>query len=359
MSVDPVSAPAAPRLRRWHALVLALAGVACAVAAVFPQEKAAKVKVAPPQSAGAGLSSLLGSAGGLASLAPLLGSRQPTEVFLAVAKSHEVAVQVAKMVRLLPEQSSPEAEAAALRKLLAKSDINALKGGLIEFQANGLDGPELLAITQAFADVFSERIKAMSLQEAARKQELMQGQLRRASERLVRAQEAMRVFRVNSRLVAPEGIVSSAITLSTTMRARLMAKEVELSTLAQVLTPQNTQYKNVQSEVAELRAKVATLEAQSSMDGMSFGKLSTDTTEYVTLLREQRYAEALFEVFSRYTESLLLEQASAGLNAQIIEAAHLDPTRRLRWPLAMLAGALLVLAGWLLMVTQRAPHRTP
>jgi tyrosine-protein kinase Etk/Wzc len=331
------------RALRWtlHAVLL-VGAMAAAVLAVFPQQYAAVSKVVPPQSSGAGLSSLLGGGGGLASLAPLIGSRQPTEVFLAVARSYEVTVEVARRCAMFDAADGAKAEVQAVRELQAMADINSLKGGLIEFQVVGNDTAVILKVTSAYADVFGERLKALSLLEAAKKQELMQSQLLRASERLVRAQEAMRRFRVSNRLVAPEGIVASAINLSTNLRGRLMAKEVELITLGKLVTPQNAQYKNVEAEVNELRTRLAQFEAASGKESLSFGKLSTDTSEYITLLREQRYSEALFEVFSKYHETLLLEQASAGLNAQVVEAPHLSPGRRLRWSFAV--GAVFCLA---------------
>jgi hypothetical protein len=337
------------RIVRIAGVASLVAAAALAVASVLPAPRAAKVKIVPPQSSGAGLGSLLGSAGGLASLAPLLGSRQPTEVFLAVARSHEVALDVLRKVgKLAPDASAVQA-ATEVRDLRAMTDINALKGGLIEFQATGTGDDDLVRIATAFADVFGERIKSMSLEEASRKEELIQDQLKRATERLVRAQEAMRVFRVSKKLVAPESIVGSAIALATNLRARLMAREVERDTLAQLVTPQHAQYKSVVAEIAELRRQVGAVESETQRDGLNYGQLSSDTTEYITLLREQRYAEALFEVFSRYHESLLLEQAAAGLNAQIVEAPHLDPSRRVRWPLAVASAALLLAGAWLLL----------
>lgn len=339
-----------PRLRRMLTLAVVVLAGAAGVAAVVPAPMAANVKIVPPQSGGGGLGALLGSGGGLSSLASLLGSRQPTEVFLTVARSHEVALEVVRRAGLLAPQASPQETGEALRRLARLSEINVLKGGIIEFEAVGTEGPQLLQLAAAFSSVFSERIKAMSLDEAARKQELIQEQLERASERLVKAQEAMRVFRVKNRMVAPEAIVSSAISLTTSLRGRLLAKEVERDTLGKMVTPQNTQYQLVNNEIAELQRRIAGLEADSRQDGtVSYGKLSTDTTEYITLLREQRYAEALFEVFSRYHETLLLEQAAAGLNAQVVEAPHLDPARRVRWPLVMTSAGLLLLAVWLLL----------
>jgi uncharacterized protein involved in exopolysaccharide biosynthesis len=330
---------------------LALASLALAaatgIASFAPTPHAAKVKIVPPQSGGGGLGALLGSGGGLSSLASLLGSRQPTEVFLTVARSHEVAREVVRRTGLIPSRATADDETRALRELTRTSEINVLKGGIIEFEATGTDTDKLLKMASAFADVFSERIKSMSLDEAARKQELIQDQLQRASTRLANAQEAMRVFRVNNRMVAPEAIVSSAISLTTTLRARLLAKEVERDTLGKMVTPQNVQYQNVNNEIAELHRRITAQEASTPKDApLNYGKLSTDTTEYITLLREQRYAEALYEVFSRYHETLLLEQAAAGLNAQVVEAPHLDPSRRVRWPLAVACAAFLSLTIW-------------
>ncbi len=318
------------------------AAVLLALLSLFPREYSARAKLVPPQSAGAGLGSLLGGAGSLASLAPLLGSRQPTEVFLAVAKSHEVALEVVRRVGWVNQKSDANEDLRAVRKLRGVASINSLKGGLIEFQVTGSDSAEVLQVTGAYADVFGERLKKLSLLEASKKQELVQVQLQRASERLVRAQEAMRRFRISNRLVSPEGVVASAVNLSTSLRARLMAKEVELATLAKLVTPGSMQYQYVQSEIAELRARLASLEAESNKESLNFGKLSSDTSEYISLLRDQRYAEALFEVFSKYHETLLLEQASAGINAQVVEAPHLDPERPIRWAM-IFAAALIVL----------------
>ncbi|WP_338240457.1 capsule biosynthesis protein [Aurantiacibacter hainanensis] len=330
----------APR-NRW--LCYALLASVLAVLCLFPQPYVARAKVLPqdPGSLGLGLGG--GMNGSLQGFAALLGgAKQPVDMHLAVARSTEVADAVIDELELEREYGSRR---EARLMLARKVDVHSLTGGLIEIETRSHDAAQAEALTEEYSTAISDRIVLLGRDRTARKEGVVGRRFAEAADRVAQAESALDAFRRRNSLAAPEAQLGAEISLRAGLQAQLQAKRIELNTLAGFLGPENPRLVAVQSEVASLQQQIARASTPGrDAAGPNVAGLSEVSSEYLNLYRDYRFAQALYEVYSRSTEEVAVE-ALAGETAsdvQVIEAARLDVDRKVNIA-AVAALALLVL----------------
>ncbi len=340
-----------PPLRRR--LIFALAILACCLFTVFPRLHLARGRLVPPQSSSAGLGALLSQLGGVQSFAPLLNNRQPIEVYLIIANSDDVEQDVVRRLEL-EKRFGVDSNAKALKKLRSWVEVQSLRGGILQIESKGTDAQFALELTRTYVAAFQDRLSRLSTQDVERKRTLLNDQLERATKRLNDSNAALNQYRVSHRVASPEAQLGSSVSLLATLRARLQAKEVELTAVRQFATDGNFEVQRIQSELAGLRREIEKAQSASGIgDPFGFSSFATESSEYLSLFRDVKYAEALYDVYLRYLESLNIEEVSASINVQVVETPNLVPELTLR--LSMIALAL-ALAGLALVVEWHIAH---
>lgn len=335
---------AQPRKRRIaYAVLAALAALLC----LFPQPYVARSKVLPqdPGSLGLGLGG--GFNGGLQGFAALLGgAKQPIDMYLAIARSSEVADAVIDALALDAQYGSRRAARAALERTV---DIHSLTGGMIEIETRGHDAEQAAALTKAYGTAISNRIVFLGKDRTARKRKVVEQRFEEAAERVATAEAALDAFRRKNGLAAPEAQLGAEISVRAGLQAQLQAKRVELRTISGFMGPENPRLIAVQSEVSALEAQIArTATPGRDAAGPNVAGLSAVSGEYLDLYRDYRFAQALYEVYARSSEEIAVE-ALAGETAsdvQVIEAARLDADRKLNIPAVAVLALLVLLAAF-------------
>ena len=334
-----------PRRRRIGYAVLALL---LAIFCAFPRPYVARAKMVPQDSNSVGLNSTMSALGGqFQGFAALLGgARQPIDLYLAIGRSTEVTDAVIRRLKLV----GPDGYASVQKARVAlgrKVDVHSLTGGIIEVEVRTHDPVQAKAITGAFVDAISHRIITLDEDRIRRKQEVVMNRFKDASARVVSAEAALDDFRRRNRLAEPTAELGSALSLRAGLEAQLQAKQVELQMLERFQGPENPQLQAVQSAIASLRAQIArTATPQTGTAGPNVAGLSGLSNEYLTLYRNYRFAQALYEVYARSSEEVAVETIAGetAADVQAIEAAHVDPDRKFNIPAVALL-ALLVLAA--------------
>lgn len=338
--------------RRQRRIAYAVLAALLAVLCAFPQPYVARAKIVPQDSSNIGLNSTMTALGGqFQGFAALLGgARQPIDLYLAIGRSTEVADDVIRRLKLV----GPDGYASTAKARLAldrQVDVHSLTGGILEVEVRNHDPVRARALTAAFAQSISHRIVALDEDRIKRKQDVVMNRFKEASARVVAAEAALDDFRRRNRLAEPATELGSALSLRTGLEAQLQAKQVELQMLERVQGPENPQLQAVQSAIASLRAQIArTATAQTGAAGPTVAGLSGLSNEYLTLYRDYRFAQALYEVYARSSEEVAVE-AIAGETAtdvQAIEAAHVDADRKFNIP----AVALLALVALIALFTE-------
>ena len=281
---------------------------------------------------------------GLASL--FGGSRQAIDVDLAVGRSSEVADRVIKDLKLVgPDGYSTMNKA---RKALSrKVDVHSLTGGIIEIETRTYNAEQATALTKAYVQSISDRIIHLGNDRINRKRKIVMDRFKQAADRVSEAEARLSEFRRRNNLASPEAQLGSALSIRAGLQAELQARQVELNTLREFQGPENPELRAVQSAIASLQAEIArTAQPATSAAGPNVAGLSQVSGEYFDLYRDYRFAQALYEVYSRASEEVAVEMLAGDTasDVQVIEATRLDADRKYNIPAVALLALVILCA---------------
>ncbi|MBA3811649.1 MAG: capsule biosynthesis protein [Caulobacteraceae bacterium] len=330
-----------PTRRRF---AFGIAAAVLAVLCVWPRHYVARAALFPQESA-SGLSGFLsqqGSGGGLAGLGALLGQRPAIETDLAVGRSNAVARDVAARLRLVGRPGFENLDRAEVR-LRRKVDIAALRGSILQITAKDADPAFAKSLADAFAAAIQSRLAALTLGQSTQKRAVADNRMNEATLRLAKAQAALGRFREANKLAAPPAQLGVAVTQLGALQARLQAKRVELDILRQFATDQNLQVRAARAEIAGLEGEIAHAQAATGPNATNLAGMAQKSSEYFNLFRDEQFAQILYQIYSRYLETVTIEALSAPNNMEIIDPAYVDPARQYNaWAVGLL---LMVLAS--------------
>jgi capsule polysaccharide export protein KpsE/RkpR len=275
----------------------------------------------------------------LLSLGNLLGNHQTIESDLTIARSQVVLSDVVR--RLHTEgRISGDLDRAEI-KLRHKVELEAVRGSILRITMTDHDPAFAKAVVTDFVAAIRQRVAAITREQAGQKREVAVDRMSDATIELARSQAALDRFRAENKLAAPEAQLGAAVSLVTNLQARLDAEEAQLETLQRFATGSNFQIKAAQAEVSALRNQISIAQAaEKSNPGPTVGGLTPKITEYENLFRNERFAQAEYEIYERYLGTVTVEDLAAGINMDLIEPPYIDPDRQFNAPAV---GALVLL----------------
>jgi uncharacterized protein involved in exopolysaccharide biosynthesis len=333
--------------RRLYALIALLLAVLC----VFPQPYVSRARIVPQDLSSLGLGGLTGGFGGqFQGFAALLGGgRQPIDMYLAIARSAEVADSVIEELELAGPEADYFSTRSARKMLDEKVDIHSLTGGIIEVETRVHDPATAQDLTRAYSQAISDRIVLLGHDRTERRRGIVEQRLGEATDRVAKAETALNVFRRENNLAAPEAQLGSEISLRAGLQAQLQAKTVEMRTLSGFLGPENPRLRAIQSEIASLRSQITRASTPGrDAAGPNVAGLSEISSEYYDLYRDYRFAQALYEVYARTNEEVAVETLAGetATDVQVIEEARLDADRKFNIPAVAALAFLLLLTAF-------------
>ncbi len=284
-----------------------------------------------PDDSGGGLAALLGNAGGggaLASLGALVGGHQSIESDLTIARSQAVANDVADRLRRggLGRGKTPDRIAAALRHSV---DIEAIRGGILQITVLDHDPAYAKSVVSDYVLALRGRLATLNLEQTEQKKVVAAERMAEATISLTRAQGALDRFRLANRLAVPQIQLGAGISLVTELQGKLQAQQAELQTLQQFATRDNIQVQATRAKIGALNNQIAAAQAGASQNsGPSVGAMTPKISEYEDLYRNENYAQAEYEIYKKYLDTITVEQLSATINLNIIEAPYVDSDRQ-------------------------------
>ncbi len=322
------------RRRLTFALLAAILAVLC----VWPRHYVARADLLPQESA-SGLSGLLspqGGGGGLAGLGALLGQRPSIETDLAVGRSNAVVRDVVARLRLLGRPGFEDLARAEV-KLRRKVDVAAVRGSILQIKAKDADPAFARSLAGAFAAAIRDRLAGLTLGQSVEKRAVADSRMSEATLRLAKAQAALNQFREANRLAAPPAQLGAAVTQLAALQGRLQAKRVELGTLSEFATGQNIQMRALRAEIAGLQSQIAQAQTASGANGANLAGMAAKNSQYFNLFRDEQFAQILYGIYTRYLETVTIEELSARNNMEVIDPAYVDPARQYNsWAVGLL-----------------------
>jgi capsule polysaccharide export protein KpsE/RkpR len=111
-----------------------------------------------------------------------------------------------------------------------------------------------------------------------------------------------------------------------TLRARIAAKQVQISAMSSFATAQNPDLQRAQAELEGMKTELAKLESNRMVSGrgniqVPTGEVPAVGLEYIRKLRDVRYFEALYEILAKQFELAKLDEAKDIPLVQVLDHA--------------------------------------
>ncbi len=316
----------------WMTLAFAL--VACTISFIVPAEYTATIVILPPQQ-GSSLSSALGDAGGLSSLASLasgaLGMKNVSDMYVSMLKSETVENAVIQKYGLLQEYRK-NYYYDARKKLEWRTTIDgSKKDGLIRLSFEDHNPARAAEIANGYIEILRSLSQHLAITEAAQRRVIFEQQLEKTKDDLTNAEEALKKTQLSTGFVQIDGQSRALIESAATLRAQMVAKEVQIQAMRTYANDGNPDLQEQEQQLAGLRTQFNQLVGSngSSSDDLflSKGNVPAAALEYARKLRDVKYNEAIFEVLVRQLEIAKLDEAKEGGFLQVVNPAF-TPERK-------------------------------
>lgn len=303
-------------------VTLVVMAAAAGITLLIPDRYTARAQVLPPESQ-SGSSALLGQLGSLAGIAG--GNlKNPNDTYIGILNSRTVADSVIARFKLaeIYKKKTPTDVRVELKNA---STIMSSKENVIMIDVTD-ENPQLAAnLANGYVDELQKMTANVAVTEASRRRLFFEKQLQKSKVDLVQAELALRKVQETTGLIKLNEQAEGAIKAAASLKAEIAAKEVALGALRTFATNNNPEYQRAQSELAGLRTQLTKVESGSNAGGgdisVAIRAVPELGLEYARSLREVKYQETLFELFSKQFELAKVDEAKQGSLVQILDVA--------------------------------------
>jgi len=297
---------------------------------VVPSKYTANTVVMPPAQNSSLNSALLGQIGGgssaLASVAGAsLGIKNPSDMYIALFRSRTVEDAMVKRFGLMARYHAKKNSDARTAFESHTTVLLGVKDGLIRITASDRDPNEASDIANGYVDEFRRLSANLAITEASQRRIFFQQQLLEAKENLATAEETMKHTEQSTGVLQIDSQSRSLIESAATLRAQVVAKEVQIQGMRSYATEDNPDVVLAEQQLAALKSQLGQLAGadQGAAAGLIVpkGKVPEAGMEYIRSLRDVRYYETISELIAKQFEIAKLDEARQGAIVQIVDAA--------------------------------------
>ena len=326
----------------------------------------AECRVLPPGAgSGSGLSSMLGSLGGLASLAGISGKATSGGMAIGILKGDTVVDAIIDKFNLMEEMEIErrlDARKAVLENLETNEDTTS---GIVSVAWLDKDPQKAADIANAFVDQLQLKLHDIAFNQAQETRMFFEDQLVQAQQELSDAETAMMKYQQSSGVLALESQTASMLASIASLRNQIAAKNVEISSLSSYTRKDNPRLRLAQSQREAMTKELKRLEEEQKRSDRqlrqnrptsgdllaSLGSVPELSVEYQRYVRALRIAAAKYETMLRQYENARLSEASDLSTLQIVDRAtppdwKYKPKRAQIMIIGTMVGFMLG-AGWL------------
>ena len=205
------------------------------------------------------------------------------------------------------------------------------KDGLIEISVEDSD-PRLAAdLANGYANEFQSLVSNLAFSEARQRRDLLEKQLVEAQKQLAISETELVSTQNATGIIEPKTQTASLIQAASSIRARIVSKEVEINAMRSSLTESNPELVRAKQELFALKALLqkATIPRDQSDSGLmsSTGQVPPANIRYARALRDLRDSEANFDLVAYMLEAARADERRHGAFVQIADPAKTPDTR--------------------------------
>ncbi len=336
-----------PLARNWTlvlAVTVAAGALGLAGSSLWPKWYTARTLLMPPQQHQSVVSAAVSQLGALAGVAGNLSNlKSPADQYVSLLQSSSVSDRIIDQFSLVKVY---EAEFRVDARQELGENVRIIVGkkdGLLTIEVDDRDPQRAADMANAYVEELRRITTHLAVTEAQQRRVFFERQLQQARDRLTEAQRTL------SRAGVDEGTLKVDPRSASEGIARLKAAEtaalIRLQTLRSSLTESAPDVREQASLLNALRSQINRMEGRSEGSGPS--------SDYVTLFRNFKYEEALFEIFAKQYELARVDESREGTLIQVVDSAT-KPERkagpkRLGFAIAVAAVATILMSLVLLL----------
>jgi uncharacterized protein involved in exopolysaccharide biosynthesis len=305
---------------QWRVLIGSAtftAAVAVVGALLWPPTYTARTLLMPPQAQQSAAAAALQSLGALAGLAGgAAGVRAPADQYVALMQSRSSQDALVDQFNLA-EVYGTKLRVDARRELAMNTRVSVgRKDGLIALEVDDTSPTRAADIANAYVAQLRRLTTVLAVTEAQQRRAFFEKQFLQAKEALSSAQERLQRagFSEGALRAEPKATAETYARL----RAQVTSSEVRLTALRTFLSDSSAEVQQMLATLSALRGQLSRIEQIDSSAGSG---------EYISLYRDFKYQETLFEIFAKQYEAARVDEMREGAVIQVVDMA-MPPERK-------------------------------
>jgi tyrosine-protein kinase Etk/Wzc len=298
--------------------------IAAGVTFLLPNTYTGRAVLMPPQQQQSTAAMMIGQLGSLAGIAGnTLGIKNPNDLYVGILKSRTVADSIIERFNLRTIYDADTLGEA--RKSLGKNaGMTSGKDGLIVIEVDDKDPERAANLANAYVEELEKLTSKLAVTEAGQRRLFFQKQLSQAKEDLAKAEIGLKESQEKTGLVQLDQQGRAMIEAVATLRAQIVAREVEISGMRAYATDNNPDFLKIQQEIYGLKSELKKLERGGGVvDDLLIptGRIPALGLEYLRKFRDVKYAETIFELMAKQYELAKLDEARDAALIQTVDRA--------------------------------------
>ncbi len=321
----------------WNTLIVVVAAIV--VVFILPQWYSAKVKILPPSSSRApamgGLSQLIGGAafsleGGTQFALPMMMTM--SDLWRAMVNSRAIIDSVIYEYDL--ERRYDRETLFATRKEFEDHLVTEIsEEGVLSIIFEDKDPAFAAEIANRLGDRLDELNMNIRVESARRTKDFIAEQLNQCQMNLSKAEKELGEFQRQHKTILIEDQVKVLIQNLAELKGQLLVNRVKLNILKKSYFQNHAEIKRLESAISSLGEKINQIESDDQIEREDFSyslqEIPELTQEYVSLFRDVRVQEALYEFLIQQYEQAKIEEQKDTPTLHFLERAT-PPERRSR-----------------------------
>ena len=306
----------------------------------IPPTFTATTKLMPPQQQQSVAAAMLAGLGALGGLAGAAGIKNPADQYVAFLKSNSVRDALIDRFNLLNRVETKFREDA--RNVIGNSVVITVgKDGLITLDASDRDPAFAAQLANAHVEELGKLLNRMAVTEAQQRRLFFEKQLANAKDNLIKAEQVLAASGINSSVLKSTGAAVAALAQ---LKGQIAAQEIKLASMRGYLAESAPEFKQAQTELFAWRAQLdRAASAERGSDGNS------RESDYIAKLRNYKYFETLFELFSKQYEVARIDEIREGAVIHVLDVAQ-QPERKSKPEKAQIAVITSFVVGFVLLL---------
>lgn len=305
-------------------LPLLAAIITAGITLLMPNIYTGRAVLMPPQQQQSTAAMMLGQLGALAGMAgSSLGIKNPNDLYVGMLKSRTVADALIEQFKLR-ELYDKDTLVETRKELVGNTSISSGKDGLIVIEVDDEVPQRAADMANAYVAELEKLTSNLAVTEAGQRRLFFEKQLLQAKDDLTNAEIGLKETQEETGLVQIDQQGRAMIEAVATLRAQIVAREVELAAMRSYATESNPEFFKTQQEVASLRTELRKLERGSGVGGdmlVPTKNIPAAGLAYARKFRDVKYAETIFELMAKQFELAKIDEARDAAVIQVVDSA--------------------------------------